>query len=555
MLNPRKSVRAKLAIGFGMALVFIVLLSALSVWSIRRAADNTAAIYNQNLSGIETISSLNRQVNNLRSQVSTLLTSQPDALAMKRMADHIGTIQKQVDKDWKAYDPALITSPKERKLADQAQKNLKTIEASLGDFVSSLKQADMMGATSIYGISLHKPIDTLAQQLHQLWKTQRSAAANAYADTQASAHQSQITIIAAGAAVFVLALLVMLWLMAGIMRPLAAARGFVAAITEGRLHDRVDNPYRDEFGGMIDGIESMRARLYDVVSDVDNRADSVTAGANEIAAGNDELSNRTQEQAASLQQTAASMEQMTSTVKQNADNAAQANQVAQSVRTQASEGSEVASRAVASMQAIEQSSSQINEIVGLIDEIAFQTNLLALNASVEAARAGEQGRGFAVVATEVRSLASRSASAADDIKKLVADSASKVADGAEQVTRSGKMLDEIVVSVHKVSDLVSEIAAASQEQSSGVEQVNLAVSQMDGATQQNAALVEQSAAAGRSLEEQARALKERVAFFELYPRALDEHEHSDSPRPKDTREDSAPMPAADALPAHHGAAA
>ncbi|HET7315133.1 methyl-accepting chemotaxis protein [Salinisphaera sp.] len=515
MLNPRKSVRAKLAIGFGLALALIALLSGLSVWSIRRAADNTGSIYNRNLAGIETVSGIKQQADKLRARVGAVLTSQSDSTAMQDLAADIGAIQKKIDTGWKRYYPALITTPKERALAVETQKNLKTIENALGDFLENLNEGNMIVATNIYGISLRRPVENLSGQMSQLWKIQKASAADAYADTRVAARESQTVIIAAAAGVFVVTLLVMLWLMVGIMRPLAAARRFVASISDGHLHTRVDNPYRDEFGTMIAGIESMRARLYDVVSDVNQRADSVTSGAGEIAAGNDELSNRTQAQAASLEETASSMEQMTSTVKQNADNAAQADQVAQSVRRQAGEGSEVVSRAVASMQAIEQSSSQINDIVGLIDEIAFQTNLLALNASVEAARAGEQGRGFAVVATEVRSLASRSATAAKDIKALVDDSASKVADGSEQVALSGKALDEIVVSVHKVSDIVSEIAAASREQSSGIEQVNLAISQMDSTTQQNAALVEQSAAAGRSLEEQARALKERVAFFDL----------------------------------------
>ena len=261
MLNPRKSVRAKLAIGFGAALVFIAMLSALSVWSIRSAAGHTDAIYHRNLAGIETISSLNRQVDDLRARVSTLLTSQPDASAMQRLAGEIGTIRKKVNRGWKDYYPALVTSSKERALADKARKNLKNIEAALDDFVTDLNQADMLDATNIYGISLHEPVDALSRQLHQLGKIQRTAAANAYAETQTAARGSQTYIVAAAAGVFVLALLVMLWLMSGIMRPLATARAFVASISEGHLHHRVNNPYRDEFGLMIDDIESMRARL------------------------------------------------------------------------------------------------------------------------------------------------------------------------------------------------------------------------------------------------------------------------------------------------------
>jgi methyl-accepting chemotaxis protein-1 (serine sensor receptor) len=209
------------------------------------------------------------------------------------------------------------------------------------------------------------------------------------------------------------------------------------------------------------------------------------------------------------------MEQMTSTVKQNADNARQANQLANAARDEAEKGGQVVTQAVTAMGAINDSSRKIADIIGVIDEIAFQTNLLALNAAVEAARAGEQGRGFAVVATEVRNLAQRSASAAKEIKELINDSVDKVKAGSELVDRSGKTLTEIVQGVKKVSDIVSEIAAASQEQSAGIEQVNKAVMQMDEMTQQNAALVEEAAAAAKSMEDQAHQMVEAMTFFKV----------------------------------------
>jgi methyl-accepting chemotaxis protein len=244
-------------------------------------------------------------------------------------------------------------------------------------------------------------------------------------------------------------------------------------------------------------------------------ASNVTNGADEIARGNTSLSQRTEEQASSLEETASSMEQMTSAVKQNADNASQANQLAQAARSQAEKGGTVVAEAVAAMAAIRKASTTIADIIGVIDDIAFQTNLLALNAAVEAARAGEQGRGFAVVASEVRALASRSAQSAREIKTLIQDSVSKVADGERLVNASGETLGTILLSVKKVSDIVSEIAAANAEQSSGIEQVNKAVMSMDEVTQQNAALVEQAAAAAQGLLEQAQLLSDRMAQYKV----------------------------------------
>ena len=257
------------------------------------------------------------------------------------------------------------------------------------------------------------------------------------------------------------------------------------------------------FAKLAEGLNQLVGNMGEIVQAIKASAEEVRQGAEEIARGNQNLSQRTEEQASSLEETASSMEEMTSTVRQNADNAAQANQLAAAARKEAEKGGSVVSEAVVAMQGIAHSSRKIEDIVGLIDEIAFQTNLLALNAAVEAARAGEQGRGFAVVASEVRNLAGRSAEAAKEIKRLIQDSVSKVEEGGRLVDASGRTLQQIVDSVKKVSDIVAEIAAASAEQSSGIEQVNKAVMSMDEVTQQNAALVEEAAAAAEALMEQA----------------------------------------------------
>jgi len=285
------------------------------------------------------------------------------------------------------------------------------------------------------------------------------------------------------------------------------------AISRGDLTVRMQGDFHGVFARMRDDCNATVDQLKQIVGRIQSSASSINLAAGEIASGNTDLSRRTEQQAANLEETAASMEELTSTVKQNAEHARQANQLAIGAHGVASQGGEVVGQVVTTMSAIEAASKKIAEIISVIDGIAFQTNILALNAAVEAARAGEQGRGFAVVASEVRTLAQRSAGAAKEIKGLIEDSVGKVADGSALVRQAGTTMGEIVASVQRVTDIMADISAASQEQSSGIEQVNQAVVQMDETTQQNAALVEEASAAARSMEEQANLLAEAVSVF------------------------------------------
>ncbi len=297
--------------------------------------------------------------------------------------------------------------------------------------------------------------------------------------------------------------------------PLQRAREDIDRMSSGDLTGRIHASGTGEVQRMMQALRILQINIKLLVGQIKQSTEIVNAGASEIATGNADLSGRTEEQASSLEETASSMEELTSTVKQNAENAHQANQLVASTADVAVKGGQVVDQVVGTMASIKESSRKIADIIGVIDGIAFQTNILALNAAVEAARAGEQGRGFAVVAAEVRNLAQRSASAAKEIKGLIEDSVGKVDAGGKLVDEAGLAMNEIVSSVTRVADIMSEIAAASQEQSTGIEQVNQAVGQMDEITQQNAALVEEAAAASETLQTQAQKLSELVGAFRL----------------------------------------
>ena len=290
----------------------------------------------------------------------------------------------------------------------------------------------------------------------------------------------------------------------------------VSAAKENDLSQRIPLEGKTgEIAELCDGVNGLLDTMSTMLGDISETAQTLTTAAREIASGNTDLSQRTEEQAASLEETAASMEELTNTVRQNAENAQQANKLASSASEVAVKGGSVVAEVVQTMDGITQASRKIADIIGVIDEIAFQTNILALNAAVEAARAGDQGRGFAVVAAEVRNLAQRSANAAKEIKGLISDSVSKVESGSRLVDTAGKTMEEIVQSVKRVTDIMAEISAASQEQRAGIEQVNNAVMQMDKVTQQNAALVEEAAAAAKSMEDQTGSMSDMVAQFKL----------------------------------------
>lgn len=304
------------------------------------------------------------------------------------------------------------------------------------------------------------------------------------------------------------------------------AKRVLGKLAQGDLTDQLTNACDGDLEQVKVSLNSAITNLTTTLTTVREVAESVTTGAEEITKGNEDLSQRTSEQASSLEETSSAMEEMTSTVKQNADNAKQANQLAIAARDVANKGSAVTTKAVEAMGEINKSSKKIADIITVIDEIAFQTNLLALNAAVEAARAGEHGRGFAVVAAEVRNLAQRSATAAKEIKGLINESIQRVTDGSELVDQSGKTLTEIVGSVKRVTDIIAEITAASQEQATGIEQVNKAIMQMDESTQQNAALVEEATSASQSMKEQALALMQQVGTFKMTGSGQESHARS-----------------------------
>jgi len=419
---------------------------------------------------------------------------------------------KQAEKNWAAYE-ALPRDPRQSDAdAMEIKRNYDIYHGALAELIQLLGAGKINAffdqPTQSYQDGFEKQYVSYLQQNDKLYQT-------AVEDSNSSFSQAIWVLI--GVLIAVLVVIVAVWLniKQTLISPLNRLIDNIRHIASGDLVKRIEVQGTNEMGELADSLRHMQGELVRTVGDVRNGANAIYSGASEIAMGNNDLSSRTEQQAASLEETAASMEQLTATVKQNAENARQASHLALSASETAQKGGKVVDNVVQTMRDIAGSSQKIADIISVIDGIAFQTNILALNAAVEAARAGEQGRGFAVVAGEVRNLAQRSAQAAREIKSLIEDSVGRVEVGSTLVESAGETMGEIVNAVTRVTDIMGEIASASDEQSRGIDQVGLAVAEMDRVTQQNASLVEESAAAAAALEEQASRLTQAVAVFRI----------------------------------------
>ncbi|EIO6659959.1 methyl-accepting chemotaxis protein [Escherichia coli] len=430
---------------------------------------------------------------------------------------------KQAEKNWADYE-ALPRDPRQSTAAAaEIKRNYDIYHNALAELIQLLGAGKINEffdqPTQGYQDGFEKQYVAYMEQNDRLYDI-------AVSDNNAS--YSQAMWILVGVMIVVLAVILAVWfgIKASLVAPMNRLIDSIRHIAGGDLVKTIEVDGSNEMGQLAESLRHMQGELMRTVGDVRNGANAIYSGASEIATGNNDLSSRTEQQAASLEETAASMEQLTATVKQNAENARQASHLALSASETAQRGGKVVDNVVQTMRDISTSSQKIADIISVIDGIAFQTNILALNAAVEAARAGEQGRGFAVVAGEVRNLAQRSAQAAREIKSLIEDSVGKVDVGSTLVESAGETMAEIVSAVTRVTDIMGEIASASDEQSRGIDQVGLAVAEMDRVTQQNAALVEESAAAAAALEEQASRLTEAVAVFRIQQQQQQQRETS-----------------------------
>ncbi|MFY3192997.1 methyl-accepting chemotaxis protein [Achromobacter xylosoxidans] len=507
------SIGTRLTLGFGTVLALLLALTGLSQYELTHIGGINRAITEQTWAKANAINIIDVTTRaNARANLELIVNTDP------RTAE---TLFARIDTNRKTIDQALETLRPLFRTEDKRQK-LRLLEDVRGRYVKSfqgvgalLKRGERDAARQRLLEETLPLLDGLQDRVIEISRIQSAEMVDAGADSQRVIDNAgMLNLILSGLAVVLGGLFA--WRVSkSITAPLAQAVSVAETVARGDLGQPIHAVTRDETGRLLRALHDMQDKLAGAVRTIRAGSETISSAAGQIAAGNTDLSSRTEEQAASLEETAASMEELASTVKQNADNARQANQLAASASEVAQRGGAVVSAVVSTMGDISASSRKISEIVSVIDGIAFQTNILALNAAVEAARAGEQGKGFAVVAGEVRSLAQRSAQAAREVKTLIEASVSKVAEGAGQAENAGTTMQEVVASVKRVTDIMGEIAAASQEQASGIEQVNRAVSQMDEVTQQNAALVEEAAAAAGSMQDQAHALVRAVGVFRL----------------------------------------
>ncbi|NMM38818.1 MAG: HAMP domain-containing protein [Glaciimonas sp.] len=497
----------------GFLSLLTVLIGMLGLNGMNKTNAGLKSVYEGRAVPLEQLASMNNLLQeNLLGIVSVLQDPMPDKI--KSETAKIDARILKITDTWRAYSSSRLT-PEEKRLADKFQVDRgRFVSEGLLPAVAALRE-ERIGEVQLKWHEIESLSAPVRSSFSALRKLQVDGAKAEYDASVARNGTIQFDIFVAIALGVLLAAAAAYFLIRSILRPMHHAIDVAHNIAAGDLTTQVKTRSGDEIGQMLHAIKEMSDSLVGIVSRVRSGTDAIAAASGQIAAGNLDLSSRTEGQASSLEQTAAAMAELTGTVKQNADNARQANQLAVTASDVALKSGEVVSQVVDTMAAIDISAKKIVDIIGVIDGIAFQTNILALNAAVEAARAGEQGRGFAVVATEVRNLAQRSATAAKEIKLLIDDSVQKVGVGNKLAAQAGDTMEQVVASVRHVTDIMSEITAASHEQSQGIEQVNRAIAQMDEVTQQNAALVEEAAAAAQSLQQQAGDLTQVVGMFRL----------------------------------------
>jgi len=510
------TVRARLLISFLLVAILGALVAAIGIYNMSKMNAQAERAYASDLLGISLVKEANIELIYIgRASRNVLLSTTPEQKA---------TFKAASDKAYKtmlerlASARPLFRTEAAARLFAEVDKGVTDYEAGRTELMALADGDDSQAAVNYLFGPLAAKANFIDEKLDALGANKQKAAAASAAEATSLYHEARTLMIVLVVCSLAAGIAIGLWITHTLTRQLggepAYAVEMAGAISRGELATVIETRAGDQ-RSLLFAMEAMRASLVKIVGQVRGGTETIATASNQIAVGNMDLSSRTEEQASSLEETASSMEELTSTVKQNADNARQANSLAKSASEVAIRGGAVVSEVVDTMASINDSSRKIVDIIGVIDGIAFQTNILALNAAVEAARAGEQGRGFAVVAAEVRNLAQRSAAAAKEIKTLINDSVDKVDAGGKLVDQAGVTMEEIVQSITRVTDIMSEIAAASSEQSMGIEQVNTAIVQMDEVTQQNAALVEEAAAAASAMQEQAATLAEVVSIFKL----------------------------------------
>ncbi|GAA5019068.1 hypothetical protein GCM10025794_06550 [Massilia kyonggiensis] len=527
------NIAKRLGVGFALVLGLTLVIAAAAVWRLNTIADATRAMMAVPLAKERMMEEWHMQTFAAVRRTAAIVKSSDPSLVEFFKADGVKTaarsteLLKQIE--------ALLDGDEERALFTRITELRKAYTSAKERAIKAKAGGDTAEAERILNQEYIPTPEAYEGKQAELVKMQQGRIDTIAKDIDnASRNSARAIMIVAGVAVLFGAICA--WVLANaIVRPIRQAVDVAEKVAGGDLTQHIDASGTCETGALLRALRHMNDGLVAIVSQVRSGTDTIATASAEISAGNMDLSSRTEQQAGSLGTTASTVEELTGTVRQNADNARQASQLSIAASEIATQGGAVVDQVVQTMGAINDSSKKIVDIISVIDGIAFQTNILALNAAVEAARAGEQGRGFAVVAGEVRTLAQRSAAAAKEIKALIVDSVSKVEDGTKLVDQAGMTMSEVVDSIRKVSDIVAEIASASGEQSTGIEQVNKAIADMDSSTQHNAALVEESAAAATALRDQADKLAEVVALFNIDPNTMTAPKAAPAPAPAPTR--------------------